>query len=1127
MSLLRAASIRLLTAFWVCVASVAAASAACSDLATLTVPDLEKAQFDIDDVQQGLRSAYLDANRRLTDGRLGGYTRTRLVALCNDVPRPAGQDTVRSTLQLAEAYGALDETVENWARRLFDLVLLDADGEPAQDALGIRIAATLPMTTMVIGREAAIYDCSDPTGALADYPDGARALGTLTRVFRDKSTFEICQMMPVAGGVAEWQLALARLGQISSGTRTGALDVLNSAAFIRWIEADRENRLRRLAGTMPAVLALLDEYDRLGGGTPGATKYAGGPCTPVRLEETLTFYTLDQEDVDNFDFLVSLSPKLEAFKSDQPAFDNPQALWRALEPVLADDLDSCILAEIEQLVKGPDQLALTFLMRPAAVDALMVRPGLETALPVLTELAPLRTATKAEFIDRIKAGLEAVQQELVDAEVTAAADTVAAASEPAGPITDTALIELDDTLDGDAEPVPLITVTDATDQAVESAIDNPELTETLRNTPMLDATVPELLRAQVRTALEDAAALQAQRAVERQITQIEPAVTSQWTLTEPLIAEILAIPFVEATIADATADGVQTRLTPLVGVSYPSFRLFNEALSTVSNETGKVPFSTFVQERIVDTAQTRVPNPQVPRAMAPLQIDDCQCAPERLTEDLTVYGFYPFWLAPTRADALEAAAIAAGTLEPDNTPPQEQTLINFGTFDHIAFYGLEFRKDAAGQIILKNRDRWREARQTFVNSAHQYRARADLAFDLRDWMDWSDGDIAEVVEDISDEMGRFDWLRGYELSHFAEAIPTLFERRQPDGVTLIFHDYQGFDLGTEEMKTMVRIIKRVYEALPNRDRLAINVAFDFPLVQERREGNDILFDPILNTPIFDELFELLQERPYVLADEDQTAAEFDPTRLDRETAKIVDKVLLFLERPTRDAKKGLRFRMEQGLFQGELRRKVLRSIVPVLPPAGHREVRTTIKSNDPDQTPRPDFSQLEDDVVYFKDNFAGIGFWPVPAPVSSAAAQADPQLAAETENINALVSKHFNAAVLPPVLASFSGPVERVCTFACPNRAAIGLAAMTLFVGLVLLTWRSFYSGWVDHIAFRFMTFGLVWIGNLVLLGTLFVLANCDPHSITANILMGLLIAVLGLLIFYNFIQRIKNGTPP
>ncbi len=1106
---------RLLAAIFAFCALTTSVLAACTDVRDI---DLSKQpEATIEQIQRGLRTAYQDRdNPLLNDGRFGAVTRAKLVQLCQDVPRPPGQSDVPATLNLAKEYAETDVLWPNWSDDLFSLTLLDGDGEPAQESLGLRLAGPLPMKTLAMGRRALTYDCGDPTGALTDYPNGASALGTLTRLYREKSDVEICQMLPVAGGVGEWQQAMERLGQINSGQRTGAIQVLQSADFMRWISQDAENRLRRLVGTVPAVLALLDEYNTQSPTIPGATNYSGGPCTPTRTDRTLTFYALDQADVESLDFLVSLTPKLNAFRAEQTSFDSPQALWRALEPVLAEDLDACIISEIETLVKGPDRLPLAFLLRPSATDALMARKELETAIPVLTELAPVRTATKAELVNRIRAGLQDVQDAAVDAEVTAAADTLAAASEPAAPPTDSPILELE--LDEDAAPPPLITVTDAADVAVSTAIDNPELAEALRETPLTDAPVAEQIRSQVRAALEETATRQAQITVDRQIALIEPAVSSTWALTDTLQAEILALPYVKATVADATADGAVERLGPLIGVSYPSFRLFGDALDTVSKEAGLVPFSTFVAERIISKAQKTIDNPNTPRVLAPLQIEDCKCAPARQTDELQVYGFYPFWLAPTIDDVAKAQAIAAGTakLEDGEAPPQIQTQVDFGTVDQIAFYGLEFRADESGRVSLYHRERWREAKQTFVNSAHQFRARADLAFDLRDWMVWDSATIDEVVDDIATEMAPFERLASYDFADVRAALPTLFDRPQPDGVTLIFHDYEGVDLGKAEMTTMIRIIKGVYESLPNRDRLDINVAFDFPLVEERQEGTETVFDPILDRAIFDELFELLQPQPYVFADEDRSAEGFDPTAESRETRKIINKILLFLERPTTDAKKGLRFRMEQGLFQGEMRRQVLRSIIPVVPPAGHREIRTSIKANDPNKEARKPFSQLEDDIVYFKDNFSGIGFWPVLDP-----------LGGETETINTMIATHFNAPALPLVLASFSEPIDRVCTFACPNRAKIGLAAIALFLAVVLLTWRSFYSGVVDQIAFRFMAVGMVWIGNFVLLATLFVLANCDPHSFWPDLLMGLLIAVLLVLISYNFIQRIKNGPMP
>ncbi|MEP1613572.1 MAG: hypothetical protein ABJL72_16840 [Roseobacter sp.] len=1093
-----------------------AAIAACTDLSSPEFSDL--GVLSIEDLQLSLREAYQDETRELADGRLGPETRSLLARLCSDVPRPDGNNEILSTLQLVSEYLEVQLSYPDWFDRLSSLDLTAQGDQQSQQALGLRLASIPAMKTMAMGRRALTYDCADPGAALTLHPDGARALGVLTRLFRDKSEVEICRMMPVTNSVEEWQQAMTHLGVINN-RRAGGLSTLHNTGFLDWVAAgDRQKpgetatRLRRLTGTLPAVLTLIDDFNAQNIATPGATNYRGGPCSPRPPERTLTFYSIEASDVEALDFLVTLTPKLNAFRAEKGGFGSPQALWRELRPVLAQDLDDCILREIEPLVLGPEELPLSFLLKPTATETLMARKELETAIPVLTELTPARTATKAELVNRIKAGLLDVQNELVGEQVATAADTLAAASEPVPPATDTALIELD--TEGDPDPTPLITVTDATDQAVQTAIDNPELVDALRNTPMADASGAELIRSQVRAALENTADDQAQRAVETQIAMIEPAVTSEWTLTEALQNEILAMPFVRAMVADATADGFAERLKPLQGVSYPSFRLFEEALLTVSQEKEMVRFSQFVKERIVEKAQKNIVDPQIIRNFGPFQMtseeEDCNCVPERQSKGLQVYGFYPFWLAPKPVLPSKLGASDEAASEDGGDPivaekPQLQTQVDFGTISQLAFYGLEFSAEDGNRVSLRNEQQWRAAKRNFVNSAHQFRARADLAFDLREWKSWDEATIDDVVEDIAIEMAPFDRFEGAELRHVTQAIPTIFDPVQPDGVTLIFHDYNGNGLTQQQMKTMVRIIKSVYEALPDRRKQKINVGFDFPLEDED-----------LKKPIFDELFELLLPNPYVLADEDAANLPYQLDDTDRETTKVIDKILLFLERPTTDAKKGLRARMEQGLFQGEVRRQVLRSIIPIVPPGGHELVRTSVKENAPDKSKPPRFSQFEDDVVYFKDNFSGIGFWPVLDP-----------LAADTPRMNTIIADHFNAPRLPPILAGFSRPVERVCTFACPNRAKIGLAAIGLFLTVVLLTWRSFYSGIVDKIAFRFMSIGLVWIGNVVLVGALFVLANCDPFSVWPDRLMALLIVVLGVLLFYNFVQRIKNGPMP
>ena len=53
------------------------------------------------------------------------------------------------------------------------------------------------------------------------------------------------------------------------------------------------------------------------------------------------------------------------------------------------------------------------------------------------------------------------------------------------------------------------------------------------------------------------------------------------------------------------------------------------------------------------------------------------------TLSLTVYGFYPYWLAPL-------------TTEPDKTHQR----VDFGTVDRIAFYGLEFTDAGSSTVTL-------------------------------------------------------------------------------------------------------------------------------------------------------------------------------------------------------------------------------------------------------------------------------------------------------------------------------------------------------------------------------------------------------------------------------------------
>ncbi|MBU3030128.1 hypothetical protein [Paracoccus marinaquae] len=1124
---------RFVLPFVLAVAAPVAGLAACADLDAITTAQLDGTP--VETVQTGLRRALQDENPRLRDGLLGSYTRQAMVRLCETVPRFEDGEDVPGTVALTREYAALTDLMPEWREVLSDRPLADlmleqiATGEVT---LPLRLAGTPMMTVQVLSDQRASFPCAGAEAAIADASTAAEGAALLEQLYGLTSAAQVCALLPVAGEAADFTGALARLNRIEAGL-PGALQDLRGQGFARWILGNPDSYRLRLTGTEPAVWDLIREYRAVQGGTvlPPAEAETGeetgeaivtGPCTADRTERTLTYYALSQDDIDSLAYFVNLSPIFQQFREQNPGFDSRDALWQALREVLAPVLDACILETVGQIVADPRDLALEFHLDAERTDNLIVNPLVQPVVPVLQEFTDIRTQTEEELATGIRAALTVDRGKAVEAEVQEAAETMAASAEPEAIFYDVAPegVEVPEV----PPTVPRVVVTGATDDALADSITNEQILKVLAETVFAPATSPELIESQVRGALRGVAAAQTAEQVDDLMQQIEPAIVSGWSLTPELEDAILGVPYIAAAVDDPSARNLPERMASLAGIAYPSYRLFEAALDQVPLAEGWVgdgPLSEFVSDRITMKAQRIVTEPEEPRDYGALQVQDCRCVSSRLPY-AEVYGFYPFWeaplLSPPPAETVEAeegAEAEAGETAAAAEAPRNR--VNFEIVSRLAFYGLEFAFDQPGaapatrRVLLRNEVQWSDAKRDFVNTAHRYRAKADVAFDLRDWRAWSDANIDEVVAEISAQMAPFKRFQGYDLEQIDAALPTLFDSVQPDGVTLIFHGYEGQGLAPQDMEKMTRLILEVYESLPNRKNLSINLAFDFALFGEQ-----------LNQPLFDDLYELLIESSYVIREEGwrpDDGGQSGQGARQRETVKIVDKILLFLERPTTETKKELRYRMERGVFKGESRAGVLRSIIPVIPPGANRNVLHNVSAG----AEQPgDYSQLEDDVVYFKDNFGGIGFWPAPLLSTD-----DPVAAEDTRRVEAILTAKLDDDPLPAVLASFRGPVESVCGFTCPRRGYVGLGAILLFVTILALTWRSFYSGIVDRIAFRTLMIGAVWIGNIVLIGALALLSGCDPVSVWPQVFLFLLLAALGLILLYNFVQRVQNGPKP
>ena len=541
-----------------------------------------------------------------------------------------------------------------------------------------------------------------------------------------------------------------------------------------------------------------------------------------------------------------------------------------------------------------------------------------------------------------------------------------------------------------------------------------------------------------------------------------------------------------------------------------------------------------MRERVTMAARKTVPDPDRLRDYGPVAIEDCDCVPKR-REHGQVYGFYPFWedefdpgpAVDTGADPAAGEATAADATtdttaaDPAAPKPPLQRRVDFGTVSRVAFYGLELalsRSDTAfsvDEVHLRHAEQWAAAKRSFVNSAHRYRAKADVAIDIWGWQGWSAKNIDDAAALIVAQMQPFDRFEGYGWDQIVDALPTRFDPTRPDGLTLIFRDYPALKSDLTATCRITQLISRVYLNLPDRINQTINVGVDVDFPFDDAEKWEIsLFDELngllLTSDRIEQMANLRQCDDVAATAEQVVLDEPEPAgwrRFGRGSSPddVVDKILLFLQRPTGGGTSGsaqmLRYQMEVSSFRGETLTAALRSIIPVVPPGAHRYVG-----------PGGDYGTLHNDVIYFQDNFGGIGFWPAPRP--SRAEGDDPARV---------------AAFLTETLTE--GPRTQigawVCGLVCPNRAFLDMGSIALFGVLLLLTWRSFYSGVVDRVAFRVFTIGMVWIGAIVLVLVLVLRTICDPAAIWPGVFLALLVLALGLILIYNFVQRVQNGPMP
>lgn len=377
----------------------------------------------------------------------------------------------------------------------------------------------------------------------------------------------------------------------------------------------------------------------------------------------------------------------------------------------------------------------------------------------------------------------------------------------------------------------------------------------------------------------------------------------------------------------------------------------------------------------------------------------------------------------------------------------KKQVIDFSMQSRIDYFGV--RLDDRGGIADRRHWTQGEDDQSFIREAHTYCAKVDLVVYRDDWRDWEQVDrlsrqlsfktaaknIARLVaEPLTDS---FSKVIPY-LSLGSESVPVM-----GDGVTLYFPGYPQDEESIAEFDQFIRLLS---ESLREQGRkYSLNLMFPSADLDKGIYG-------------YSRLFNLMEEI--------------------EEGGKLDARFLILLQEPTTSDKKKVRQDIENSLH-GENRRKLLRHIAMVITPGGESK------------------QQLEDDVVYAKDNFGGVGFWA--QPVMPAA-----------EPISEALRSHYQTGAVSSIEA-----ISGVCKIVCPNRwlfrIAWGICGLILLMSLPLYLqackWRQFFDKY-------FLYFIGCTVVPFVLLT--FALLSCDPALEEISKGNGILILVIAGIIAYS-----------
>jgi hypothetical protein len=456
----------------------------------------------------------------------------------------------------------------------------------------------------------------------------------------------------------------------------------------------------------------------------------------------------------------------------------------------------------------------------------------------------------------------------------------------------------------------------------------------------------------------------------------------------------------------------------------------------------------------------------------------CGCVLDELVGE--VYGFYPFWLAG------------------------KTQKIDFSTLSRIAYYGPTFddtgvlRQANDGRDFVAAAENGDLTQNDFVNVAQRHQTAVDWVIQRNDWRSWSKMDksrkeqvlerlTASIVKLMSIKMHSWTATISNHLPFGERFVPT-----NGDGVTLFFDGYPDDEVSVGVFNKFVDTLRtRLRQA---RAGDAINV-----MMRHTALGNGV-YD-------YANLYSLIATAEANRNNDLLAKVERDHN--------VRPRLLVLLEDETTDSKKQLRLRIE-GALHGEQRAKLLRQVVPVI-----------TFDND-------NWQQLQDDIIYFKDNFGGVGFWPIPMTTAPAAAAVkekpiDAVLPATAGVQQCDVSRSISECLSDFYQTEPGAQASTVCKTVCENLYVFRLAtklAFMLLVGCAVLYYTSCL--WRETMARYHHAPALIVLAAWMLLSM--ALLFCDPFlrwlARGYMIPIFLVLFIIGLIAGYQYLLKQRDEQP-